>query len=496
MEGSFSTDDIRWIKPDFEREDLEWTDGVLIIRREINPDGRSRAFVNDTPVSLKQLSTIGGKIIDIHSQHSNQMLADSNYKLQIVDLLSDNEQIREDYKQAFIIYAGLRSKLKKVRAEILENESKQLYYQMQLEKIRKLAPKHGEQISLEREQELLANAEIASLKLQEASSCLSQRDVSVLSLLDQARTALHYVGEDLIASTPEAGKELLQRLETNYLEIKDLAELVSGYSSEITANPARLESIQERLDLYYETISSFNVATGDDLITLSENLEQKIRTASNSEVLQKIEKDTNAAAISLRNLASDLTVSRKKGAFSFEYMLTESAKSLGMSNLRFNVEISSTKLSLDGGDAVEFICSFNKNSAMLPIQKVASGGELSRLMLAIKALLSSKLHIPTLVFDEVDTGVSGDIADKMGRMMRDISNSDIQVISITHLPQVASLGSWHYLVSKHDDNQTTITHIKKLDSDERVEEIARMLSGKYIDSAARSNAISMLNNSQ
>jgi len=492
VEAVFTPSSFCHLKPLFEHECMQWDDNELILRREVNPQGRSRIFVNDSPVSLKQLTALGCRLIDIHSQHSNLMLADSGFRLKIIDLFSDNNSLLTEYRETFKHYASLRAKLKKAKTDMIEAQTRHKVLEMQLQRLQSLSPKLSEVESLEKEQELLSMAESLAFNLGNASSALSQGDDSAVERLEEALDSLRQVNLALITSVMPEGDDLIQRLNGSYLEIKDIAEIINGCASEITPDPARLEAIQARLDNYYDVMTDFRVNNPDELVKLMEDIEQKLLSLDNDDRLHALEQKTASAGAELRRLAIELTASRKAGAERFASMLIDTARPLGMANIRFVAEVSQAKLSVEGADYIDFLCSFNKNTPLLQVQKVASGGEMSRLMLSLKAIAASKLHIPTLVFDEIDTGVSGDIADKMGRMMQAISR-DVQVIAITHLPQVAALGSNHYKISKHDTESATFTEIARLTQEERTEEIARMLSGRTIDDAARENALSMLN---
>ncbi len=468
----------------------------LIMRREISANGRSRAFVNDTPVNLSQLGEISKKLIDIHSQHQNLLLADNRYQLHIIDSIADNKELRSDYKMQFKKYVRLYNRLQQLKNSISKYKEDEEFRRFQLEQLQKLNIKKGEQEQLERQHEILSSAEDFSEKLSNCLQLISASENSVLTQLKESKSLMSKIDLKLLECIPGEGEELLNRFESAYLEIKDISETFEQYQSKINSNPELLNKIEDRLNLIYDASRRFKVSTGDELVEIKDKLENEL-SSSDSIIYDKeeLEKEVKTEGVNLKKLATALSETREHAADKFSSLLVEMAKPLGMHNIKFSVRTTIEKMTIDGQDKVEFNCSFNKNQQLQPISTVASGGEISRIMLCIKAIIASKMQLPTIIFDEVDTGVSGEIANKMGEMMKDIA-STIQVITITHLPQVASKGTYHYKVFKTDSETSTQTEVKQLTETERLTELATMLSGSMIDEAAIKNAQSLLNQNQ
>lgn len=493
IEASFNAGEYRELRQFFEENNFEWDDNELILRREISSNARSRAFINDSPVVLQQLRELSLKLIDIHSQHQNLLLVDEKYQLQIIDAIADNEEIRSRYRLQFKNYVALHSKLRKLKELISQGRGEEEYLRFQYDQLNKLNIRAGETAELEKQFEILNSAEEISADIYAGIYVLSENEKSSLSLLAEAKNALAHVNFTLLEDNPGDGELLLQRLESAYVEIKDIAETLEQYSSKVNANPDMLSKIESRLNQLYETQRRFKVADEAELIALKKSIEDRLTSLTDSDFdIETLEKTVKTEALKLKECATLLTESRRQASLRFSEMLVEIARPLGMNNLKFSVLLTPGKLTSDGQDYVQFLCAFNKNQDLQPIAKVASGGEISRIMLCIKTIVASKIQLPTIIFDEVDTGVSGEIADKMGEMMKRISNN-IQVITITHLPQVAAKGDSHFRVFKMDTENATVTNICRLSDDERTSEIARMLSGMKVDDAAIKNAQSLLN---
>lgn len=462
----------------------------FILRREISSSGRSRAFINDTPVTLQQLRDAAIRLIDIHSQHQNLLIADAKYQLQIIDSIANNVNELNEYKTQFKKYIEIRNHLNQRKIEISKNKENEEFLRFQFDQLQKIAPKENEQEELERKYEVLSNAESIKDDLRHIVNTLSDNEDSVLSQISALKSVINRLNLDLFNAE---SNDIKPRFESLYLELKDIAEQFGDYLSEVDSDPKELQSIEHRLNLIYEANRRFNVNNENELLKIKVDIESQLANIDNSDDdISALEQKKKSEGIKLKELADKLSQTRIKAADQFSSELIEMAKPLGMSNLKFSALVSQNKLTIDGQDSIEFLCSFNKNQSLNPISKVASGGEMSRIMLCIKAIIANCMQLPTIIFDEIDTGVSGDIADRMGEMMKEISDK-IQVITITHLPQVASKGLIHYKVYKTDNEQYTTTNIKELSTEERIEELAQMLSGSKINEAAILNAQSLLN---
>lgn len=462
----------------------------FILRREISSSGRSRAFINDTPVTLQQLRDAAIRLIDIHSQHQNLLIADAKYQLQIIDSIANNINELNEYKTQFKKYIEIRNRLNQRKIEISKNKENEEFLRFQFDQLQKIAPKENEQEELERKYEVLSNAESIKDDLRHIVNTLSDNEDSVLSQISALKSVINRLNLDLFNAE---SNDIKPRFESLYLELKDIAEQFGDYLSEVDSDPKELQSIEHRLNLIYEANRRFNVNNENELHKIKVDIESQLASIDNSDDdISALEQKKKTEGIKLKELADKLSQTRIKAADQFSSELIEMAKPLGMSNIKFSALVSQNKLTIDGQDSIEFLCSFNKNQSLNPISKVASGGEMSRIMLCIKAIIANCMQLPTIIFDEIDTGVSGDIADRMGEMMKEISDK-IQVITITHLPQVASKGLIHYKVYKTDNEQYTTTNIKELSTEERIEELAQMLSGSKINEAAILNAQSLLN---
>ena len=465
-------------------------DNNFILRREISSSGRSRAFINDTPVTLQQLRDAAIRLIDIHSQHQNLLIADAKYQLQIIDSIANNINELNEYKTQFKKYIEIRNRLNQRKIEISKNKENEEFLRFQFDQLQKIAPKENEQEELERKYEVLSNAESIKDDLRHIVNTLSDNEDSVLSQISALKSVINRLNLDLFNAE---SNDIKPRFESLYLELKDIAEQFGDYLSEVDSDPKELQSIEHRLNLIYEANRRFNVNNENELLKIKVDIESQLASIDNSDDdISALEQKKKSEGIKLKELADKLSQTRIKAADQFSSELIEMAKPLGMSNIKFSALVSQNKLTIDGQDSIEFLCSFNKNQSLNPISKVASGGEMSRIMLCIKAIIANCMQLPTIIFDEIDTGVSGDIADRMGEMMKEISDK-IQVITITHLPQVASKGLIHYKVYKTDNEQYTTTNIKELSTEERIKELAQMLSGSKINEAAILNAQSLLN---
>ncbi len=477
------------LEQSFAENDLDWNAEELLIRREIASNGRSRVFINDVPVTLSVLASISGYLIDIHSQHENARLTSQTAQLEIIDSVSDNEKLRKRYAEAFRRFVEIRNRVKRIRQEQDRMRENREYLQFQYEGLKTLSPKRGELETIEKRFELLSDADEIRERLQYFRSLLGDSDRGALDLLRTAKAEADRVDYSLVGiETDEDTPAIPERLENVIVELQDMYETIDDAVLRIDADPAVLEKLSRRMNEYYDAVKQYRVKTADELVDMLEKIGSQLDVIeTGGEELPMLEKEGKRVASEVKELAVRLTESREEGARRFSRVVTETARPLGLSNLDFSVNIAAGKMGPTGQDRVEFRCSFNKNQVAGPIAGMASGGEMSRLMLTIKRVLAGRMNLPTIIFDEIDTGVSGEIADKMGEMMVDMSR-DMQVMAITHLPQVAAKGDSHFEVFKKDEETRTLTHVRRLDEEARVREIAAMMSGSEVGDAALNNA--------
>ena len=476
------------LEQSFAENDLDWNAEELLIRREIASNGRSRVFINDVPVTLSVLASISGYLIDIHSQHENARLTSQTAQLEIIDSVSDNEKLRKRYAEAFRRFVEIRNRVKRIRQEQDRMRENREYLQFQYEGLKTLSPKRGELETIEKRFELLSDADEIRERLQYFRSLLGDSDRGALDLLRTAKAEADRVDYSLVGiETDEDTPAIPERLENVIVELQDMYETIDDAVLRIDADPAVLEKLSRRMNEYYDAVKQYRVKTADELVDMLEKIGSQLDVIeTGGEELPMLEKEGKRVASEVKELAVRLTESREEGARRFSRVVTETARPLGLSNLDFSVNIAAGKMGPTGQDRVEFRCSFNKNQVAGPIAGMASGGEMSRLMLTIKRVLAGRMNLPTIIFDEIDTGVSGEIADKMGEMMVDMSR-DMQVMAITHLPQVAAKGDSHFKVFKKDEETRTLTHVRRLDEEARVREIAAMMSGSEVGDAALNN---------
>lgn len=482
------------VKEILDRESLIAEDDpdTLIMRREISPLGRSRAFVNDIPVTLGIMQSISERLIDIHSQHQNSKIASPEYRLAILDSAGTPVSLITRYQEAFRKYVKLRNDYRQLKSKVFEIKENQEFLLFQLRQLDELLPVKGEQTRLEEQYRLLSNSEEIKEKLNEASSLLGpDTEDSIVAKMQDVVSALSKVPDSLFSIT-EGETGFVDRLQSALEEVKDIASTVSSRAAFSDEDGADLEKVGRRLNDLYEAQMRFKVSDTDSLVDLHEKIKRELQISDGTgENLKHLESEMKKAATVLKQTADELSDSRTQTADSLSEEIAALARPLGLQNLRFEVALERGKFTPSGQDTVSFLCAFNKNQTLRPAEEVASGGEMSRLMLAIKSMVAGRLELPTLILDEIDTGVSGAIADKMGQMMLSASQR-LQVMAITHLPQVASKGNSHFKVYKEDTEDRTITRLAQLDYDQRVREIANMLSGEVIDEAALLNAKSLL----
>ncbi len=482
IEATFSAAGYPALQEFCQTNELDWDADTVILRREIAPNGRSRAFVNDCPVNLSQLQTAALHLIDIHSQHQNLLLASPPYQLRVIDSLAGNGERLEAFTTAYNNYRHAVRKFKQERKSVEQAKDDEEFLRFQYKRLKDANLAKGELDELEHERELLVNMADVKTSLATVTGNLSEGDENIDQLLRQTIDESERLGDLL-----EDADTLTERLRTLRVELLDIAETFSEYDRELTGDPERLDEVEERLNLLYDLME-----TVDELISIRDDMKTRLQSIDlGDENLQALELAAKRAKKEALEIAAVISQSRHDEAERFAKILKERALPLGMKNLQCEITVRDTELSSTGIDHVEFLFAFNKNQPLLPVGNTASGGEISRLMLSIKSIVADKMQLPSIIFDEVDTGVSGDVADKMGELMRQIA-ANIQVIAITHLPQVASKGHSHYKVFKEDTELATVTRIKELGTEERVKELAVMLSGSSVNDAALANARSLL----
>lgn len=495
IEAVFTTEDVDGLKLMLSENELDDNGSEIILRRELAPGGRSRAFVNDTPVSLQTIRQIGAHLVDIHSQHQNQLLAQPGYQLEIIDNLAGHAALLGEYRHAYGEFRNALKAYTDTRDLIRRNRDDAEFIQFQYEQLSAMNLVPGEHEALEQERELLANVGEIKDNLAAALDPLLNSGTSVLGLLRQASEALARLA-DTLDSDDGSFRALAERLESARIEVGDIADSLAERDAAINADPARLAEVEERLSQLYSLELKHHVESTDELIDLRNRLEKQIEALDDGDnTLARLEVAAKKAKRASMVLAEKLSEQRQAAAAEFAAMLRERAMPLGMPNLRCEVSFTRGKLSPDGIDQLQFLFAFNKNQSLLPVGGTASGGEISRLMLTIKSIVAERMHLPAIIFDEIDTGVSGDIALRMGAMMAQISRY-IQVITITHLPGVAAMGSRHFKVYKEDDERATNTRIRLLNDEARQAEIALMISGNPDDRAALANAKALIDKAQ
>ena len=473
----------------FERNDLDF-DGECIIRREIAASGKSRTFINDSPVPLAQLKELGETLIDIHSQHQNLLLNKENFQMNVVDIIANNKADQAIYSERYKRYRSLCNQHKKAIEEANKNKAEEDYIRFQLQQLETAQLQNGEQKELETEAEILEHAEEIKQALYRVDAKLNQEEEGVVSLLRDCQHALQSLTDMYIPA-----EEMAERLQSCYIEIKDLAKDIASEAEQIEYNPERLNYVNERLNTIYSLQQKHHVESLEALIQLQDEYARQLDSIENSDAnIQQLEIEMNHALEQVIEQAAVLTQQRKQAAANIEKQMQELLIPLGIPNVRFAIRLTSKEEPDDKGmDKIDFLFSANKNGELQPVAQVASGGEIARVMLSLKALISGAVKLPTIIFDEIDTGVSGCIAEKMAHIMQEMGDNNRQVISITHLPQIAALGTTHYKVYKEDDDQGTTSHIVRLSPKERVTEIAHMLSGTTLTDAAINNAKELLN---
>lgn len=461
--------------------------GVCIMRREISAKGNSRAFINDTPTTLDQMQTLSSMLLDVHTQHQNLSLSDNRYQLSVIDSVAGTNNVLKQYQEAYHTYRQALDEYARVRDTAERYRADEEYIAYQLEQINELGLVPHEQEDLERERDRAANATTTREHLEATNNSLNTGDGGIIATLT---TAIEHLGH--LQENYDDASDLASRLMGVRTEINDIADTVADHLAAMTVDTMPLEEIEDRLSKIYSLETRHNVETSDMLIERAKQLQERIDIIHDSNgTLAHLENNAKQAKKQAVIIARQLTKMRTESALKFGETLVELARPLGLSNLRCDILISKSKLTPLGMDQIDFRFAFNKNQPLMSVGKTASGGEISRLILAIKAIVSEYANMPTLIFDEVDTGVSGEIATRMGKMMEKISRHT-QIIVITHLPQVASQPGRHFCVYKEDDETSTNTNVKQLTEKERIDEIAKMLGAGAGDNAAHNNAVSLI----
>ncbi|WP_370798424.1 DNA repair protein RecN [Xylanibacter rarus] len=474
----------------FTENNIDFDDTDCILRRELNSSGKTRAFINDTPVALNLMRTLGQQLIDIHSQHQNLLLNEEDFQLNVVDIIAKDRELLIKYKEHFNAYKDAKKAVDRLCKEIEENKKNEDYIRFQLKELTEAELKDGMQEELERESEKLSHVEEIKTALYSAGTSLNsyESDNNVLDKVKEASRSI--IG--ITSIYPEISS-ISDRLESCFIELKDISDEINSEADNIEFDPSRLEQINSQLDKIYSLEQKYHVSNIADLINIQNNLEKQISNIDNSdEELDKLKSEEARLLKECEAIASKLTEIRTKASKVIEQEMRNRLIPLGIPNVRFSIKIENKNISEDGHDRISFLFSANTSTPVQPVAQVASGGEIARVMLSLKAMISGAVKLPTIIFDEIDTGVSGKIAEKMGDIMQEMGKANRQVISITHLPQIAAKGTTHYKVFKEETEHGTSSRMLILSKDERTKEIAQMLSGSEISDAAINNAKELL----
>ena len=476
----------------FAENDLDYCADDCIIRRELSSTGRSRAFINDSPVSAALLKELGARLIDIHSQHQNLLLGNKDFQLGVLDILAADAHLLDAYRQKYVAYSAAQKELAALKEALASSSRDEEWLRFQVDEIERAALREGEQEELEQEQQELSHAEDIRAALYGAYNAIDGNEQGLLRSLRDAANALSRISAHYAAAS-----ELGERIESNYIELKDCCDELQQRASRVQFAPDRLEFVDRRLALIYDLQKKHRAASLGELIEIGKAYRERLDKIDNSDwELSQARKRCTALRSELAAAATVLSEARRAAADKLKSNITDILVNLGMPMIRFEVEIKeAADFAPMGGDVVTFLFSANSISAPQPLSDVASGGEMARVMLALKSLIATNLNQPTLIFDEIDTGISGVLAERMGRLMQQMGSAQRQVLSITHLPQVAALGASHYKVYKEETAKGTLTHIVKLGKEERVREIAQMMSGEVLTEAALENAALLLSKS-
>jgi DNA repair protein RecN (Recombination protein N) len=491
IEASFNISDYG-LQSWFDDNDVEYDEGECIIRRELTSTGKSRGFINDTPTTLQQMRELGEKLIDIHSQHQNLLLNTDDFQLSVVDIIAHNEKEREEYSKAYGAWNTATKELQALEEQINKTRENEELMRFQLQDLTAAGLQEGEQEELEQERDASQHVEDIKSALYEVDSILNDDERGAVSALRQCYNRISG-----ITSIYPKVEELAERINSLHIELKDISDEVSNELEHVDFDPERLAFITERLDNIYTLLKKYHKADIAELLEEQQALQQAVDNIDNSdEKLSNKKKEVAELLEVLKQKADKLSATRKKSTAVIKKDIESRLTLLGMNEVSFQIEILPTELSARGQEKMAFLFSANKGMPMRPVSQVASGGEIARLMLSIKAMISGAVKMPTIIFDEIDTGVSGKMAERMADVMREMGDNKRQVISITHLPQIAARGEHHYIVEKSDNGAVTSSRMRLLTPEERIDEISQMLSGSDITDAARENARQLLKNNK
>ena len=472
----------------FTENDIENEPNDCIIRRELTASGKSRAFINDTPVQLAMLKELGEHLVDVHSQHQNLLLNKQDFQLSVVDIIAEDSCQLAKYQQIYRQYQQVKRELETLKESIERNRQNADFLQFQYDELSQASLVDGEQEELEQKNDTMSHSEEIKSALYDADNYMSAEQTGIVGAIRSALSSLKR-----IEKVYPVAEELVERLDSSYIELKDIAEEISGYLEDIDFDPAEMDTVVNRLDRLYDLEKKYNVDTVGELIAKRDNLRQQLDGIENSdEALSDLQKKMNVLKEEVHKEALVLTKIREAACKIIEKEMKDKLVPLGMPHVRFAIQMTTGEFDFNGQDKVAFLFSANTSTPLQPVSQVASGGEIARVMLSLKAMISGVVKLPTIIFDEIDTGVSGKMAEKMAEMMQEMGNSGRQVISITHLPQIAALGSSHYKVEKKETASGTTSSMQELTPEQRVLEIAQMLSGSDISEAAIQNARQLL----
>lgn len=478
------------MQPFFDENDIEYDAGDCIIRRELTAAGKSRAFINDTPVALSMLKELGDMLMDVHSQHQNLLLNKQDFQLEVVDIIADDAAQLAKYQNTYAEFVKVEKELSEMTLAIERNRENHDFLKFQFEELENTKLQEGEQEELEQRSETMEHSEDIKSALYTTDNALSAEQVGVIQSLRSSLSALRSIE----SVYPEVS-ELIERIDSSYIDLKDISQEISSLLESVDFDPAELDQINSRLDRIYELEKKYHVETVEELISKRDELHQQLAAIENGdESLDALKARRDELESKARKEADALTKLRTKSAKTIEAEMQKRLIPLGMPHVRFSIQLTPIELGQNGADKVSFLFSANTSTPLQPVSQVASGGEIARVMLSLKAMISGAVKLPTIIFDEIDTGVSGKTAEMMAQIMKEMGSHGRQVISITHLPQIAALGSVHYKVEKNETASGTTSKMRQLDADERVREIAQMLSGSDVTEAAIQNAKELLKN--
>ena len=472
----------------FKDNDIENDPEDCIIRRELMASGKSRAFINDTPVQLTMLKELGERLVDVHSQHQNLLLNKQDFQLGVVDIIAEDSQQLAKYQEIFRQYQHVRQELEALKERIERDRQNADFLQFQCDELTQAGLVEGEQEELEQKNDTMSHSEEIKSALYDADNALGAEQIGVVANLRSALSSMKR-----IEKVYPAAEELVQRMDSSYIELKDISEEISGYLEDIDFDPSEMEAVVNRLDRLYDLEKKYHADSIGELIEKRDELRKQLDCIENSdEALHDLQQKLIALKESADKEAVVLTNIRSKSAKKIEKEMNSKLVPLGMPNVRFAIQMTTADLDINGQDKVAFLFSANASTPLQPVSQVASGGEIARVMLSLKAMISGAVKLPTIIFDEIDTGVSGKMAEKMAEMMQEMGEHGRQVISITHLPQIAALGSTHYKVEKQETATGTTSSMTELTAEQRILEIAQMLSGSDVSEAAIQNAKQLL----